>query len=302
MAVPQPNIVPSLDQIGLASLEIPFSIVDSDFEKKTFSAFAVQKFGKAGVPQKRISLYAFNGKIEDDYFQMDCRNCEFEITSFTIPLDLFRISGFLRTDGTVARGSNMLIEKDWGGRFFNLMKDMSKNSPISVKMLTNHLKSVGFVQFFKASKSFFPALIRQLVRGTWQSWGLLNQNNKLTGIGTFRLNPIPNDNETVEKKVQVIKFEMDQEKMQIVTEVRLPENTNEWDIALSILLIEKTTGSVIPINYTTQLKYEKLGSRKNRVLLSIPKTICKRFREFKAYLMADIYPILEKEFKINEKK
>ena len=61
MAVPQPNIVPSLDQIGLASLSIPFSIIESNPEEKTFTAFAVQKFGEVGVPQKRISLYAFTG-------------------------------------------------------------------------------------------------------------------------------------------------------------------------------------------------------------------------------------------------
>ena len=63
---------------------------------------------------------------------MDCRNCEFEITSFTIPLDIFRISGFLRKDGTVARGSNLLIEKDWHGNLFNLMRDLGKNSPVSI--------------------------------------------------------------------------------------------------------------------------------------------------------------------------
>ena len=105
MAIPQPTIVPSLDQIGLASLNIPFALIESDPEEKTFSAFAVQKFGEVGVPQKRISRYAFTGKVVDDYFLMDCKNCEFEITAFSIPLDLFRISGFLRPGGTGVDGA-----------------------------------------------------------------------------------------------------------------------------------------------------------------------------------------------------
>ncbi len=291
MAVPQPSIVPSLDQIGLASLTIPFSVVTSDYENKTFSAFAVQKFGEVGVPQKRISLYAFSGKVKDDYFQMDCRNCEFEITSFTIPLDIFRISGFLRKDGTVARGSNLLIEKDWHGNLFNLMRDLGKNSPVSISMLLSHLKSGGLKQFFKAGLTFFPALLRQLFRGTWQSWGILNQNNKLTGVGTYRLEPIKNEKESIKEKVHIVKFEKDPIKNQIIAEINIPNKFDEWEIPISILIVEKSKGLPIPINYTTALKKETIREGKKRIILSIPKSKKLKNKQFVAYLMADIYPI-----------
>jgi len=142
MAIPQPAIIPSLNQIGFASLSIPFSIIVSDHDNNRFTAYAVQKFGGEGVPQERTSLYAFSGKVEGEYFLMDCQNCEFEITSFKIPLDLFRISGFLRTDGTISKGANLLVEKDWKGKFFLLMRDASKSSPISIPMLKNHLKEI----------------------------------------------------------------------------------------------------------------------------------------------------------------
>ncbi len=69
MALPQPRIIPSLNQIGFASLTIPFSIVESS-KGKSFVAWAVHKFGEEGVPQKRISLYAFSGSVEVDYFLM----------------------------------------------------------------------------------------------------------------------------------------------------------------------------------------------------------------------------------------
>ena len=109
--------------------------VEIDPDKKTFVAWAVQKFGEEGVPQKRVSLYAFSGRVEDDYFMMDSRNCLFEITSFPVPMDLFRVSGLLKPDGTVAPGGNILIEKDWRGSNLSLLKDLGSDSPLSPKMV-----------------------------------------------------------------------------------------------------------------------------------------------------------------------
>lgn len=291
MAIPQPAIVPSLNQIGFASLTIPFSIVESDHENKTFSAYAVQKFAGEGVPQERTSIYAFSGKVEDDYFSMDCQNCEFEITSFKLPMDLFRISGFLRTDGTVARGGNLLIEKDWKGKFVQLMRDASKSSPISIPMLKNHLREGGLKQFIKAAITFFPALFRQLFRGTWQSWGLLNHQNKLTGVGTFRLEPIPNEKEKKLKKIKVEKFEVDLPNRIIEAEVIIPEEEDDIENIVSILLVDSKRVGTLPINYNNAIAYKDLGNGRKQVTLSIPKFIKLESNKFKAILMVDIYPI-----------
>jgi len=291
MAIPQPAIVPSLNQIGFASLTIPFSIIESDRENKTFSAYAVQKFAGEGVPQERTSIYAFSGKVEDDYFLMDCQNCEFEITSFKLPMDLFRISGFLRTDGTVARGGNLLIEKDWKGQFVQLMRDASKNSPVSIPMLKKHLREGGIKQFLKAAITFFPALFRQLFRGTWQSWGLVNHQNKLTGVGTFRLEAIPNEKEKKLEKVKVEKFEADVSKRIIQAEVIVPVEEDEVENIVSILLVDSKKGGTFPINYNSALTYKDLGNGRRQVTLSIPKYIKLRSSKLKAILMVDIYPI-----------
>jgi len=291
MAVPQPNIVPSLDQIGLASLTIPFSIIDSDPEEKTFTAFAVQKFGEVGVPQKRISLYAFTGKVEDDYFLMECRNCEFEITSFSIPLDRFRVAGFFRTDGSVRPGGSLLIQKNWGGQLFNLMRDLSKDSPISIRMLMDHLKMGGISQFLKAGKDFFPALIRQLVRGTWQSWGLLNHKNKLTGVGTFRLAPYESEEEAVKSRVEMNKFEYTEEQPAIVAEVTLKEKFRQWETVLSIIVMDLKKHIVVPMKYHTAIKYESLGPYRKRITLPLPNFLDREAKKYKAHLLAEIYSL-----------
>ena len=291
MAIPQPTIIPSLNQIGFASLTIPFSVIESDHENKTFSAYAVQKFAGEGVPQERTSLYAFSGKVEDDYFLMDCQNCEFEITSFKLPMDLFRISGFLRTDGTVARGGNLLIEKDWKGKFIQLMRDASKSSPISIPMLKNHLKEGGIKQFLKAAITFFPALFRQLFRGTWQSWGLLNHQNKLTGVGTFRLEAIPNEKDQKKEKIKVEKFEADLANRIIQAEVIVPKEEDDLENVISIVLVDSKKGGTLPINYNNAMNYKDLGHGRKQVTLKIPKYFKLESKEIKAILMADIYPI-----------
>lgn len=290
MAVPQPTIVPSLDQIGLASLNIPFSIIDADHESKTFSAFAVQKFGEVGVPLQRISTYAFTGRVQDEYFQMECRNCEYEITSFAIPLDVFRISGFYRADGTVAKGGSLWIEKDWGGSMVSLMRDLAKNSPISPNMLINMLKSGGIKQFLKAGKNFFPALMRQLLRGTWQTWGLLNTNNKLLGVGTFRLEPLKSEEKEIADGIEVLKFEFDQENNLVMAEANVPKRPGAFDTVMNILLIDKGQKLTMPINYN-KTKVKDLGGTIKRIELKIPKNMQDKRGSLKAHLMADIYPI-----------
>ncbi|MHA1147192.1 MAG: hypothetical protein ACTSR8_03005 [Promethearchaeota archaeon] len=296
MAIPQPTIVPSLDQIGLASLYIPFSIIDADRENNTFYAFAVQKFGEVGVPLQRISLYAFTGRVQDDYFQMDCRNCEYEITAFAIPLDLFRIGGFLRTDGSVAKGGSMVIEKDWGGGMISLFRDLAVNSPISPKNLCRMLRIGGLKQFLKASKNFFPALLRQLVRGTWQTWGLLNKNNKLLGVGTFRLEPIENEKDLLIKSIVVERFELDLENRRVIAELKVPKRVDSFETVISIILVDKISKIMIPVNYNTVIKRLDLKNNKKRVEIPLTRELLAQLSTLKAFLMADIYPIRELEF------
>ncbi|NVM55104.1 MAG: PQQ-like beta-propeller repeat protein [Candidatus Helarchaeota archaeon] len=294
MAVPQPRIIPSLDQIGLASLTIPFSIVESDPERKTFVAWAVHKFGEEGVPQKRITLYAFSGRIEDDFFLMESRNCLFEITSFTIPLDLFRISGFLKPGGTVATGGSLLIEKFLGLNLISLFRMLAGDTPIAPRELLNYLRMGGVVQFMKAAFQFFPALLRQVAGNTWDSWGLINHAKKLVGVGTFKMATIPNEKDSIVEGIEVYKFEAVPSKKRVVAEYKISEKDPEWSTLICILLVDKTTGRTLPFNYNSSVKYKELRNGKKRAVLSIPKK--DRAKTFRAYLMADIYPIKKIEF------
>jgi len=296
MAVPQPRIIPSLDQIGLASLTIPFSIIEFDLRKKIFVAWAVHKFGEKGVPQKRITLYAFSGMIKDDYFLMESRNCLFEITSFTIPLDRFRISGLLNPEGTIDAGGSLLIEKFLGLNLVSLFLMLAGNSPVNPKALLNYLRMSGLIQFMKAAISFFPSLLRQVAGNTWASWGLINDAQKLVGVGTFKMESIPNEKELTIEGVEIHKFEANLSKRRVIAEVKVPPKDPEWPTVISILLVDKTTGKALPLNYNNCIKYKDLKQDRTRVTISIPKTLQIKLGNNIAYLLVDIYPIKNIEF------
>ncbi|NVM29630.1 MAG: PQQ-like beta-propeller repeat protein [Candidatus Helarchaeota archaeon] len=292
MALPQPRIIPSLNQIGFASLTIPFSIVEVDPERKQFVVWAVHKFGEEGVPQKRITLYAFSGTVEDDYFLMKSRNCLFEITSFTIPLDLFRLGGLLTTDNTVAPGASLHVDKFLGLGLVSLFTMLAGDTPVAPTQLLNYWRTGGTIQFIKAAISFFPALLRQFTGNTWDNWGLINDKQRLVGVGTFKMESIPNEKETTLEQVEVYRFEASTKR--VIAEYKVTEKDPEWPTVICILLVDKATGKPLALNYNSAVKHKKLRGGKERVTLSIPKS--DREKNFKVYLMVDIYPLKMIEF------
>ncbi len=292
MAIPQPRIIPSLNQIGFASLTIPFSIVEVDSERKQFVAWAVHKFGKEGVPQKRITLYAFAGTVKDDYFLMKSRNCLFEITSFTIPLDLWRLGGRLQADNTLATGASLHVDKFMGLSLVQLFFMLGGETPVAPRQLLNYWRIGGTIQFMKAGIKFFPALLRQVAGTTWSDWGLINEAQRLLGVGTFQMEAIPNEKKAVLDQVDVYRFEAS--KKRVLADYKVTEKDPEWPTVVCILLVDKERGIPIPLNYNSSVKIKKYRDGRQRAVLSIPKIYNEK--SLRAYLMVDIYSIKQIEF------
>ncbi|MBD3350028.1 MAG: PQQ-binding-like beta-propeller repeat protein [Candidatus Lokiarchaeota archaeon] len=299
MALPQPNIVPSLNQIGFASLTIPFVILDKDEKNNKYLAWAVQRFGDIGVPLKRISFYAFNGKIEGQFFMMDAHNCLFEITSFNIPLDILRVSGKIQPDGSVAKGSSLLIDKKVGQSVIPLLRDMGTSSPITPRMMLTYLKKGGFIRFLKASSQFIRALIRQVRRNVWKDWGLINPAGHLLGLGTYKLAPYTEYNSIQKDQLKLLKFENDEKKKYVTAEILYPKQDSGWNIIVGILLVERETLKILPINYTNaiQLKYRTHNNHNDKnnenfihikAKLKVPKEVRKNNISIRAYLVVEL--------------
>jgi outer membrane protein assembly factor BamB len=292
MAIPQPRIIPSLNQIGFASLTIPFSIVEIDSEKNTFVAWAVHKFGEEGVPQKRITLYAFAGTTMDDYFLMKSRNCLFEITSFTLPLDLFRLGGRLNPDNTLAPGASLHVDKFLGMSLINLFLTLVGDTPVAPRQLLSYWRMGGTIQFIKAGITFFPSLLRQVAGSTWTDWGLINDNKRLVGVGTFKVESIPNEKQAVLDQTKLLRFEAT--KRRVIAELEVIETNPEWPTVICILLIDRGKGTPIPLNYNSAVKVKKRRGGTQHFLLRIPKE--HRYKDLRACLMVDIYTMKKIDF------
>jgi hypothetical protein len=252
-----------------------------------FIAWAVQKFGDEGVPQKRVSVYAFTGRRDGDDFMMDARKCLFEITSFNLPLDLFRIAGRLGPGGIADHGGSLIVEKHWGSNT-QLLQEMGSTSPITMKIMLSHLKAVGLVEFFRALSPFYSALMRQFSRNTWTTWGLINHRDQLLGAGTFKIEPADSDKARFIKDIQVLAFDADKKRTKIVAEVAGVPKIGAWDPVVRIILVDVITMEVLPINYS-KFNVQTAKAGKIRVVLSIKKGVLDGHEKVRAYLLASLH-------------
>lgn len=287
MALPQPNIIPSLNQIGFASLTIPFTIIETDPVNKTFIAWAVQKFGEVGVPQKRISYFGFNGTVDGEYFIMESSNCMFEITSFRIPLDRFRFSGSLKEDNSVADGSNLLVEKYVGNHVVSLLRQMGSTSPITSKMIFQHLKTGGLIQFLKAGIQFLRAVLKQVSGNVWKIWGLVNDRGNLIGVGTYKLIPFSEKQDSLSNNFNVKEFEYTPKKREINAKITILGTLDKWNMIPGVLIVDREQNKVLQINYSnlTRVEYK---NNEIMVNLKIPKNLAAKIGKIRIYLMMEL--------------
>lgn len=189
LAVQAPSIVPSFDQIGLASLSIDVGILKRDGEYVI--AWGVQRFGMdasgnaVGVPDPRILYYAFDGTWRDGTLVLESGDCLFEITAFPVPLTRLRLVAHRRGDGLV--GGSLLAEADGRAALRALPSSMRGGTLRRLRGWFPErprwrdlgvLASIGWRTL---------ALAVALLRGMWKPWGLLDEKLKFQGVGSFQV-------------------------------------------------------------------------------------------------------------------
>jgi outer membrane protein assembly factor BamB len=193
LAVQAPSIVPSFDQIGLASLSIDVGILAQAGERVV--AWGVQRFGMdasgeaVGVPDPRIHYYAFDGTWRDGTLVLESGACLFEITAFPVPLTRLRLVAHRRGDALV--GGSLLAEADGRAALRALPSLMPAGSLARMRGWFPHqprwsdlgvLASIGW-----RTLALGPALLR----GMWKPWGLLDDALRFHGIGSFQVAEVP---------------------------------------------------------------------------------------------------------------
>ncbi len=281
MAIPQPAIIPSLNQIGFASLVIPFTIVEHDPDKRKFVAWAVQKFADF-VPQERVSVYAFSGRHDGDFFMMEARNCLFEITSFNISLDTLRFASLIEVGGNARQGGSLVVQKWWERNPFKLVSELGSSSPITASIMMQHLKRVGLKEFLSALGPFTRALIRQLTRNTWASWGLVNHRHRLHGVGTFKIESGEEIAQDISQHFHVVSFLADKKHHRISARVEQKQTTPV--AVLRIFLVDVVDMEAVPVNYSNCNRVSVSGTTTS-VVLHVPGTIYLGAGRYRAYLM-----------------
>jgi len=304
MAMPQPEIVPSLDQIGIACQTIPFAIIRIG-EDGRFIAWAVQRFGESGtgeqysIPDQRFLFYAFSGRAIGDCFVMEARNCHFEGSAFPVPLDAFRVSGRVKKDGTAATGASLLSEWEPPNIFDawdSFVVSTEEEGTGQQNWVINAIVRNGPLGFLQAASTAAPTIFNFILRRIWKPWKYLNHEGRFGGIGTFRMKPLKGNDPVDVSALEVKKFVFKPVSGRVVAEVDTSGAEREnRQLVLGILLIDDETGEPVPVNYNASIKRRRLSGSRKKVTLAIPLKYRLPGAKYTAILTADLDVVAELE-------
>ena len=94
-----PFVVPALDQLGIATISIPFRAVDFTGPSGSLWAYGYESYneGAAGAPVRNL-LYVFTGTYQDGNLILDSTPSYFELTGFPSPIDTLKVTGMVTAD------------------------------------------------------------------------------------------------------------------------------------------------------------------------------------------------------------
>lgn len=294
MALPQPPIVPSLDQIGVAIMRIPFAVVSVDREKNTFVAWAAQKYGAAaggeeqGIPDSRSLVYALAGQVQGDDFTLEARNCSFEESSFPFPLDDFRLSGRLTPEGAVEKGASLFAELDPPPILsaLGMMKVSSEEASSGQESwVGSALQGGGSKGFLSAALVSGPTVAGYIAHKIWEPWDIYNHEGKFVATGTFRMAALSGLADRKPQGLSVKRFDYDPMKKEVTAEVAV-SGPEVRGVMIGILLVDNQTGKPVPVNYNLVMRRQRLADGTKKTTLPAPA-----HGNFTAYLMADLWPL-----------
>ena len=282
IAVYEPAMVPSFDQIGLASLHLDLRVVHHNPANHKVVAWGVLPFGAdedgatVGVPQGRQLLFAFDGTYEHGHFSLEAARPWFEITATPVPLDRLRITGTVPSVGSAQDGGSLLAEVRVPS-MWQLCKNlfMGRAQVLTKTLRGARVDSAKTHQALPGRVGRSLTLMRRTGATMWRlmwgkvhrAWGLLGDNGQFTGVGTFRVAAVAAP-ETIAKPQEVTQVVVDRKRQEVVATLR---GAVEPTAALGILAIASDDDAPWPLDYNTavQRKREKNGNTKLR--LRMPK-------------------------------
>lgn len=310
MSIYDPAIVPSFDQIGIASLTMQVRIVHADEDSGRVVAWGLLKFGfgeqgdAVQVAMARHLFYAFAGTYVGGRLVLTARDCAFELTAFPAPLDVLRLSGTWDGDEGPRGGSSLTAELDVARRFRSLA-----GGRWGLRRVGGGLRRLGTLVrrwvpdrsvalrslplMFRMAARMLPLGIQMMRRAVYGPWGLIGEDGWFRGIGSFRSSADAVIDATA---VDVRSFRYEQKLHSIVAELMArPGDDGVLSAAVpGIVLVNGETHEPALLRYTIEtIVTRELGRLK--VELPVPPAVGASTGRWRAYLMLDVTPLAELE-------
>ncbi len=292
MSIYVPAIIPSFDQIGIASLAIDVAIVRHDPTTGRVAAWGVQKFGLGpdgepmlGIPVPRTFFFAFEGFYQDGTLIMESKACQFEITAFPVPLDRLRFTASVTKQGIVA--SSMLAEvrvrsalwrtvKSWlplprrggGGRFLYRLKKLGE---MFRAWFPDRDPMKSMTKLWTTAYRMLPHGFWILMARVWRPWGMVDSSGWFAGVGTFRVGTakVPSHD-----GLHVDRFEYDARQRRVRAWFSHDSSYTRGDACPGIMLVDRMTGTPLPCNYSLTLWSKRDEAHVPiRVTLELPSSL-----------------------------
>ena len=206
-----PFIVPALDQLGLATITIPFRVVNVvNATSGALWAYGFESYnaGGAGAPIRNL-LYTFTGTYQRGNLILASAPSYFELTSLLTPLTTMKVTGTLGSgDGAAPQlsGLSLLVEytetsgsvRNWLSQLLDHWLDLSS---ADIKTVSDIINNPGRLATEISSASSGSATSSPVLTAVLQflqrvganfdsilaEWGLFNAASQFTWAGTYNL-------------------------------------------------------------------------------------------------------------------
>lgn len=318
MSIYDPVIVPSFDQIGIASLTIQARIIDVDAQSGKVVGWGLKKFGIAedgGAVQVAIPrhlYYAFSGRYENGRLLLTAKHCNFELTAFPVPLDLIRFSGTWDGAEGPCLGASLVAELDIPARFrlFAPAKAGAAEKPNAAPL--SRLTSLPWSQLATFVRTWMPDVgsllrslplmlrsvaravpqtLRLLHRDMYGPWGLIGEDGWFRGVGSFHSRAdIPAD----VTDVRVSRFDYDRARHRIVAEIASGGGEpRAFAVAVpGLVVVDRRTCEPLALRYDSATTIRR-QPRQLRIELGLPASVARDPGRWQAYLLLDVTPLGE---------
>lgn len=272
-----PTIIPTLDQIGLQSLQLSLVLVAQDEDTGTFLAYGNLIFGHnedgelVGVPRSQTYSFAFEGHTTPEGVELTTRNIFFETSGFPFPLDVLEIATKQSSSEMNATITAKVIRRGPLYTFGSIiLAHISANPPQSILKSVTSIADIPVITYawfrlMRISLIFF-------IRKYWSDWDLFDDHGSITIAGMASLIPTNSTDKQPQWKVNSHTYN---QSTGVFTAQCAPLTKDANSDALAVIIGNSDTLKPLPINYSRDIMRKTDANHHVRITLSIPESLRK---------------------------